>query len=118
MPQKTRTFTLSLAVLLVLAGITPVSAHAWPFGKRLHLHPRTPQGQDARITVHLFNQSDRFQEVSVAGRLYTVMPHSGLSIKAPEGTDVFAATATVYHHKGDLLFSVTPDRSARTVSIN
>jgi hypothetical protein len=118
MLQKTRTFTSSLALLFLLGAIAPASANAWPLGKVFHLHPRAPKGQDARITVHLYNKSDSFQEVSVAGRVYTVLPHYGLAIHAPAGTDVFAGTTTFYHRKGDLLFSVTPDRNASTVTID
>jgi hypothetical protein len=118
MLQTTRTFALSLAVLLLLGALAPAPAHAWPFGNALHLHPLTAQGKDARITVYLFNKSYRFQEVNVAGHVYTVMPHDSLAIKAPAGTNVFAATETVYHHKGDLLVSFTPDRNNRTININ
>jgi hypothetical protein len=117
MLQRTRTFALSLAVLLPLGAVAPAPANAWPLGKVLHLHPRA-QEQDARITVHLFNKSHSFQEVNVGGRVYTVMPHYGLTIKAPAGTGVFAGTTNFYHHKGELLFSITPDRNAGTVTID
>jgi hypothetical protein len=115
MLQKTRTFALSLAVFFLLGALAPTPANAWPFGNALHLHPRA---QDARITVYLCNKAERFQEVNVAGQVYTLMPHYTLSIKAPVGTGVFAGTSTINHHKGDLLFSVTPNLKEATVSIN
>jgi hypothetical protein len=118
MLQKTRTFAMSLAVLFLLGAVAPAPVNAWPLGKALHLHPRAPQQQDTRITVYLFNKAERFQEVSVAGHVYTVMPHYSLTIKAPAGTDVFAGTSTVSHHKGDLLFSVSPEHSFKTITIN
>jgi hypothetical protein len=118
MLHKTRTFAMSLAVFLVLGAVAPATVNAWPLGKALHLHPRALREQDTRITVYLFNKAERFQEVSVAGRVYTVMPHYGLTIKAPAGTGVFAGTSTVSHHKGDLLFSVSPEHSLKTITIN
>lgn len=114
MSQRTRTFALSLASLVVL--VAPTAANAWPFGKALHLHPRTANEKDARVTIHLFNKGDHFQEVSVAGRIYTVMQHEGLDITAPAGTDILAGTANVYHRKGDVLFSITPALKECTVS--
>jgi hypothetical protein len=118
MLQTTRTFASSLVVLLLLAALAPAPAYAWPFGNAVHLHPRAAQAQDGRITVYLFNKSDRFRDVNVAGRVYTVMPHNYLTIKAPVGTNVLAGTATICVHKGDLLFSITPDRNNRTVAID
>ena len=109
---------MSLAVLLLLAALTPTAAHAWPFGNAVHLHPRVAQTKDARITVYLFNKSYRFQEVNVAGHVYTVMPHDSIAIKAPVGTKVFNGTETIYHHKGDLLLDISPERNNRTVNID
>jgi hypothetical protein len=116
MLKSTRTFASSLAVLLLLGAFAPAPAHAWPFGNALHLHPAA-NGKDTLITFNILNKSDRSQEINVGDHLYTVMPNDSLTLKAPAGTKAFAETESVYHHKGDLLFSVIPEWKNVTVSI-
>jgi murein DD-endopeptidase MepM/ murein hydrolase activator NlpD len=117
MLQRTRVFAISL--VFSLAGIAaPATAHAWPFGKLLHLHPREVQEQDGRITFQLYNKGGLVQEVKVAGRVYTLLPHDGLKITAPEGTQVYAASKGFGHRNGDVLFTVTPEMKYDTVSID
>jgi hypothetical protein len=117
MLQTTRSFVSSLAVLFLLGALAPAPAHAWPFGNALHLHPLAANGKDMLITFNILNKSDRSQEINVGDHHYTVMPNDSLTIKAPAGTKGFAETESVYHHKGDLLFSVVPDWKDVTVSI-
>ena len=69
----------SLAVF-ALAASTAVS----PVSKSVHLH--TAQ-LDSRIHVTLHNDGRMFQDVKVDGRSYTIIPHHGISIKAPAGHD-------------------------------
>ncbi len=118
MLQKTRTFASSLVLFLLLGAIAPASAHAWPLGKFLHLHPVASQDQDARIVIHVCNRSGLVQQIKVAGCVHTMLPNDGLTIKAPEGTDVFAASNGFKHRKGDVLVSMTHDRNNDVVTLN
>ena len=115
MLQKSRFFAASLVLLLAIA---PTQASAWPIGKLLHLHPRAVQEQDPRLTVQLYNKSGLVQKVRVAGQIYTLLPHDGLTIKAPEGTEVFAESAGFKHRKGDVLFAFTAKLNGDTVTID
>jgi hypothetical protein len=115
MSQKTRSFAISLAFLLLLGAAAPPRANAWPFGKPVHLHPSATQGL---ITVQLYNKSGLVQQIKVSGHVYTMLPHDGLTIKAPEGTEVFAASNGFKHRKGDLLFAVTAKLSLDTVTLD
>jgi hypothetical protein len=118
MLQTTRTFAMSLAVLFLTGAVAPSPADAWSLSTVLHLHPHSSQQRDPRIVVDVYNKNNTFQEIVVAGHVYTVMPHYGLTVKAPAGTGVFANTTNIHHRKGDLLFSVTPDRNNTTVPIS
>jgi hypothetical protein len=63
--------------------------------------------QDSRITVQLFNRGGLVQQLRFGDRTYTLMPHSRLSIAAPEGTQVYALDKGFGHNKGQLLFTVS-----------
>ena len=117
MLRITRTLACSLAILIVVGAIAPAGAKASPLGKLLHLHPGT-KTQDTRITVHVFNQTGLFRDVKVDGHTYTLMPHHGLSITAPVGTPVYAASTGYAHRAGELLFTLTPETKGATVYIN
>jgi hypothetical protein len=110
----------SLAVLLVAGAlsIAPAAANASPIGKLMHLHPRASQTQDSRVIVLIYNKGQLFQDVKVDGHVYTVMSHGWLTIKAPAGTEVYAASTGMGHHKGDLLFAVKPEMKNATISFN
>jgi len=118
MLRITRTFASSLAILAIAAAVAPVNANAWPLGKVFHIHPATERIQDARITVELINKGIISQDVKVDGRIYTVMPHEGLTIKAPAGTPVYAASMGLGHRSGDLLVAVTPETKGRIIYFN
>jgi murein DD-endopeptidase MepM/ murein hydrolase activator NlpD len=118
MSQKSRFFAIFLAAFLLLGATAPASAAVWPFGKLLHLHPSATQVQDARITVEIYNRSGLVQQIKVSGRVYTMLPHDGLAIKAPEGTEVFAASDGFKHRKGDLLFAITAKLNLDTVTLD
>jgi hypothetical protein len=117
MLRITRTLACTLAILIVAGAIAPAGANASPLGKLLHLHPGT-KTQDARITVHVFNQTGLFREVKVDGHVYTMMPHHGIVITALAGTPVYAASAGFAHREGELLFTVSPATKGATVYIN
>jgi hypothetical protein len=118
MSQKNRPYAVSLAIFLCLASAALYPAHAWPLDKLLHLHFKTVEPQNACITVQLYNNSGLVQQVKIAGQVYTLLPHDGLTIKAPEGTEVFAASNGFKHRKGDLLFAVTSKLNLDTVKLD
>jgi len=115
--QSPRTIASSLAVLLVAGAMAPVAANAWPLGRLLHLHPTVSNSQDTRISVQVFNKGVGLQDLKVDGHIYTVLSHESLTIKAPAGTTVFAASPGYRHRKGDLLFAVTPEMKDAKISI-
>jgi hypothetical protein len=117
MAQNSRILARSLAVLLFAATIVPAPANAWPLGKLFHMHPNPAQPEDTRITFYLTNQDGFMQQVKVDGHVYTIVPHSGLTIKAVEGTPVYFVTSGIKHRAGDLLVAVKPDTRERTISI-
>jgi hypothetical protein len=111
-----RTISRSLAVLIVAGAIAPVAANAWPLGKGSHLHPA--EGKDAQVAVMVHNRGKAAQDLKVDGQIYTVQPNASVTIKAPVGTQVFAATPGAGYQSGDVLFSVTPQLKGTTVSFN
>jgi hypothetical protein len=118
MLRITRTFASSAAILAIAAAMTPVTANAWPLGKVFHLHPDQQKTEDARITVELINKGTFSQNVKVDGRIYSVLPHEGITIKAPSGTSVYAASAGLGHRSGDLLVAVAPETKGRIIYFN
>jgi murein DD-endopeptidase MepM/ murein hydrolase activator NlpD len=118
MPRITRVLTSSLAVVLVAGAIAPATANAWPLGRLFHTHPGASVDRDGRISARFYNKADWFQEVQVAGQVYTVRPHGTMAIKAPAGTPAYAAMDGLGHHKGDLLFALAPEQNGKTISFN
>ena len=117
MSQNFRSLARSFAVLLLTGATASAPANAWPLGKLFHLHPGAAQPEDNRITFHLTNQDGFIQQVRVDGRVYTLVPHGSLAIKAVSGTEIHAVTAGIKHHAGDLLVAVTPKTQDQTISI-
>lgn len=117
MSQNFRTITRSLALLLLASATASAPANAWPLGKLLHLHPNAAQPEDNRIAFHLTNQDGFLQQVRVDGRVYTIVPHGSLVVKAVSGTEIHAVTAGIKHHAGDLLVAVTPKTQDQTICI-
>ena len=118
MQQRTRTFALSLAILILAGAIAPSTAHAWPLSKLFHLHPGTENSQKASVSVQFYNAGRMFQDVLVAGQIYTVKPHEYLMIQAEPGTPVIAASSTLGYHRGDLMFSITPQMNKKTIAFD
>jgi hypothetical protein len=117
MAQNYRTLARSLAVLLLAGAIAPAPANAWPLGKLFHLHPHPTQPEDTRITFHVTNQDGFLQQVKVDGHVYTIVPHGALTIKAAEGTEIYAVTSGIKHRAGDMLIAVEPQIQDCTISI-
>jgi hypothetical protein len=106
---------LQSAMFVIALSLFATSAHAWPLGRLFHLHPTATSAKDTRISFDLFNKTGIIQDVDVAGRKYTLMPNSGLTITAPEGTQVVAETVSRGHNKGDVLFAVQSSLQSDTV---
>jgi murein DD-endopeptidase MepM/ murein hydrolase activator NlpD len=108
----------NLVVLtLALAAAASTSSFASPRLPKMHHQPPASQ-PDTRITVRLFNPNIVAREVKVDGRVYAIQPHETLSIKAPAGTNVYAANDGRLHQKGEVLFPVIPQLQDKTLSIN
>jgi len=112
-----RVFASSL-VFLVAGAMAPAGANASGISKLLHMHPKAAQTGEARIVVTVYNRGALFQDVKVDGKVYTVLPHQALEIKAPNGTPVYANSTGAGYNKGDLLFSINPSMKGATVSFN
>ena len=102
----------SLAVLAMSA-----SAAVSPLSNMVHLHPKAAQ-PDTRISVTLVNQAYSFRDVQVAGHTYTVNPSHTLTIKAPAGTVIYAASRTPLLHRGDVVLAVTPQYDHQRIALN
>jgi len=107
---------LSATFVVALSLVAP-SAYAWPLGRLFHLHPAAASAKDPRISFAVYNKSGIIQDFDVAGRKYTLLPNSGLTITAPEGTQISAETVSRGHNKGDVLFAVQPTLRNDTVII-
>lgn len=118
MLRVTRVFGSSVAVLVLAGALAPIAAQASPLGRLLHLHPGAAQSQDIRISVRLYNRGHLFQDVKVGDKVYTVMPHQSIRIKAPAGTAVYADSTGQGHRKGDLLFAVSAQVKDSTITLN
>jgi len=101
----------SLAVLALSA-----SAAINPFTNLVHMHPR-PAQTDNRINLVLVNNGSSFRDVKIGDHVYTVLASHNLSIKAPVGTVVYAASASLEHHRGDPILMVTSELKDRVVAI-
>ena len=109
--------TLRSATFAIALSLIATSAHAWPLGRMFHLRPDTVAAKDVRISFALYNKSGIIQDVTVGNGKYTLLPNSGMTITAPEGTQVIAETVGLGHKKGDVLFAVQPTLRNETVLI-
>ena len=102
----------SLAVLAMSA-----SSALSPLSSLVHLHPRT-RAADDRVSVTLINTNPSFRDLQVDGHTYTVEPLHTLTIKAPAGTLVYAASKSARHRRGDTLLQLTPTLDRQTLRID
>jgi hypothetical protein len=101
----------SLAVLVLSA------ASIMPHTNVVHLHPRSAQ-TDNRISLTLVNNGVHFHDVKIGTATYTIQPHHTLSVKAPEGTVVYASTTSFNHKRGDAILEVSPKLGNQKIDIN
>ena len=101
----------SIAVLAMSA-----SALVNPLSNLVHMHPR-PAQTDNRVSITLLNKSIGFQDVKIGDRTYTVLATHSLTIKAPVGTVVYAASSSLTHKLGESILEVTPDLNNKVVNL-
>jgi hypothetical protein len=97
--------TRTLAAIVLVATLTPAAAYAFPLGKALHLHPKD-SAPDGRVTIQVRNEAPMFRDIKIEGRTYTILPHRGVLVTAPAGTQIFAASTAFGLHRGDLIATV------------
>jgi len=93
------------------------SALVNPFSNLVHMHPR-PAQPDNRVSIVIRNESVGFRDVKVGGHIYTIQASRSISIKAPAGTVVYAASPTVGYHSGDAILEVTPKVNNKIINLN
>jgi hypothetical protein len=113
--QRKSLMFLTFAVVL---SLVPPAVNAWPISRLLHLHPTEATGKDPRISFQLINRSGIIQELEVGSHKFTLMPNSGLTVNAPEGTQVISQTVGLGHKKGDVLVAVQRSMQYDTVIIH
>lgn len=107
MENKIRTIFIALT-LTAAAALAPANANAEPLPNIFHSRSQSAAPKIARYTFTLFNDTYMSQEFKINGKTHTVLPHYDLIVKAPAGTEVYAASRIGSHPRGSLLFTVTP----------
>ena len=102
----------SLAVLALSA-----SAAVSPLSSLVHLHPHVAQA-DTRVSVKILNGGNLFRDVKVGEQTYTIEPQHVLTIKAPAGTMVYAASRSTFHKRGDALLTLDPAMNQQVMKLN
>ena len=102
----------SLAVIAMSA-----SAALNPFSNLVHMHPRSAQ-PDHRVSVTLCNKGLSFEDVKIGDQVYTVQAKHTLTVTAPVGTVVYAASRTMTHRRGDAILEVKPELNNQIVNLN
>ncbi|MGB9418649.1 MAG: hypothetical protein WCB58_20215 [Acidobacteriaceae bacterium] len=100
--------------LLALSACTVASAFA--AGTNHDLRPT--HKKDGRVYVTLVNKSTLFRDVTIDGHKYTVLPDDLLTVKAPVGTVVYAASRYGKTHSGDPLVELVPSMDHSRISLN
>ena len=102
----------SLAVLALSA-----SAAINPFANLVHLHTR-PAQPDTRVSIVLRNNNVGFRDVKIGGHIYTVPASHTVSVKAPVGTVVYAASPERNVRIGDAIVAITPELDHKVITLN
>ena len=107
----------AMLILSISAALLPAAAMGSPLHNPIHLHPRAPSDGNA-VYVSVYNSSFSFRDLQIAGHVYTVRAHSWVTIKAPVGTTVYAASPGATYHRGDAMFVIAPNLSDQRISLN
>ncbi len=103
-----------MIITSLVAVVVSAAAAVGPFSSIIHLHPKQT---DSRISVTLCNQGNGFRDVRVDGHTYTINQHGTLTIKAPAGTVVYAASRTPLYKRGDIMLQVTPQIDKTRITV-
>ncbi len=106
----------SLATAVLSAATCSALAVAAPLPKLIHMHPHTAQ-PDGRVSVTLHNPANLFRDVEIAGKTYTIMPDQGITVLAPVGTPIYAASLMTGYRPGDLMLQVGPQDANRKIEV-
>lgn len=106
-------YTLIALTITAATALAPVAANASPFRNIFHLHPHPIAAQGIRYTFTIYNNTYAFQEFKINGVIHLVPSHYNLVVKAPAGTEVYAASKIGNNPRGSLLFTVTPQYNAQ-----
>ncbi len=109
--------TLIALTLTATTTLAPIAANASPFRNIFHLHPHPTVAQGIRYTFTIYNNTYAFQEFKINGITHTVPSHYNLIVKAPAGTEVYAASKIGDNPRGSLLFTVTPKFDAQQLVV-
>jgi hypothetical protein len=118
MENKVRHIFITLALTLIAATLAPINANAAPLLNTFHSQLQPPATKIARYTFTLYNNTYISQEFTINGKTHAVLPHYGLIVKAPAGTEVYAASKIGGHPRGSLLFTVTPQNEGQQLVFN
>jgi hypothetical protein len=115
--NRTQSIATRIIALVFAVGATAsTSAYALPH-LGLHRHPDAAKASDPRVIVQIRNDAPIFKDIKIDGHVYTVLSHQFLSIKAPQGTDVYADSTGLNYRRGDLLFQVNPEMKDAIVAL-
>jgi hypothetical protein len=117
MENKIRNTFIALT-LTAAAALAPANANAAPLLNIFHSRSQPTATKIARYTFTLFNNTYISQEFKINGKTHTVLPHYDLIVKAPAGTEVYAASKIGSHSRGSLLFTVTPQYEGQRLVFN
>lgn len=109
--------TLIALTLTAATALAPMAASASPFRNVFHLHPQSTTTQGALYTFIIFNNTYGYQEFKINGITHIVPSHFNLLVKAPAGTEIYAASKIGDNPRGSLLFTVTPTFDAQRLVV-
>jgi hypothetical protein len=118
MLHKIRFFVSPIAILILAGTIAPAAVAAGPVGNLAHPYFAAKSTKEATVQIKLHNKGAISQDVKVNDKVYTIKPNASITIKAPAGTQVYAATAGASHKSGDVLFAIGSQLDGETVSFN
>jgi hypothetical protein len=90
------------------------SASVSPVSHLMHKHPALI---DTRVSVTLHNHASMFQDVQVAGRIYTIPAKQGIVVKAPVGTTIYAASSTGELHRGQVVMQLDATENQKVIEL-
>ena len=104
-----------LAISLLAAASAAVAS---PLAGILHLHVHPASPPDGRVAFTVFNKSESFRDLRIDGKVYTVLSHRSLTIKAPVGTLIYAGSTMPLHRKNSVVLEVNRQLDDKTIEIN